>query len=58
MAPQGMQPAQPQQQQQPNQQQRMVRPVLANNPGLRHLLQQVCHMIMLVKLKILLCNWA
>jgi len=40
MAPQGMQPAQPQQQQQPNQQQRMVRPVLANNPGLRHLLQQ------------------
>lgn len=38
MAPQGMQPAQPQQQ--PNQQQRMVRPVLANNPGLRHLLQQ------------------
>lgn len=30
---------------QPNnpQQQRMIRPVMNNNPGLRHLLQQVCY---------------
>lgn len=36
--PGGPTPQQQQQQQQP----RMMRPVMANNPGLRHLLQQVC----------------
>lgn len=34
-------PAGPAAQQQQQQQPRMMRPVMANNPGLRHLLQQV-----------------